>query len=130
MNRNNENAGMATSEAVSTRDWTESVQKEPMNESYGESQVEHDGPFVTSADGPLPVADMRLENNGPSSSRALRDIKIVPLDSGYMVKVGCQSVAVETNETLISKLTEYLNDPSSFEDKWFNNSNRNKLQNN
>jgi hypothetical protein len=58
-----------------------------------------------------------------------RDISINPLSSGYMVKVGCQSVAVETTETLIDMIHKYLTDPSDFESKWYSKSVRNRLEN-
>ena len=57
----------------------------------------------------------------------VREINIKPLDSGYLVKVGCQSVAVETTETLLKALADYLNNPDSFERAWYKNKNRNKL---
>jgi hypothetical protein len=60
---------------------------------------------------------------------SVREIKITPLSSGYLVKVGCQSVAVETNETLVKYLTKYLDNPAEFEKKWYSASNRNRLEN-
>ena len=62
-----------------------------------------------------------------SPSNYLREVNIKPLDSGYLVKVGCQSVAVETTETLLKALSDYLNNPDSFERTWFKNKNRSKL---
>jgi len=62
-----------------------------------------------------------------SPSNNLREVNIKPLDSGYLVKVGCQSVAVETTETLLKALGDYLNNPDSFEKAWYKNKNRNKL---
>ena len=57
----------------------------------------------------------------------LREVRIQPLDSGYLVKVGCQSVAVETTEALIKNLNDYLTRPAAFERAWFKNQNRSKL---
>ena len=62
------------------------------------------------------------------SSGSPREVNIRPLSSGYLVNVGCQSVAVETTEKLLSTLGDYLNDPAGFERKWYKNKNRNKLQ--
>jgi hypothetical protein len=62
------------------------------------------------------------------SDRVSREVNIRPLDSGYLVKVGCQSVAVETTESLIKALNDYLTNPAAFERAWFKNQNRNKLQ--
>ena len=64
----------------------------------------------------------------PESSNHLREVNIKPLDSGYLVKVGCQSIAVESTETLIKALNDYLTNPDNFERAWFKNKNRNKLQ--
>lgn len=49
-----------------------------------------------------------------------REINIQPIDFGYIVRVGCQTVAVETKEKLISKLTEYINDPVAAEKDYYN----------
>ena len=65
--------------------------------------------------------------NEAYSSNSLREVNIKPLNSGYLVNVGCQSVAVETTETLLKALGEYLNNPTGFERAWNNNPNRNKL---
>ena len=61
------------------------------------------------------------------SSSSLREVNIRPLSSGYLVNVGCQSVAVETTETLLKTLGEYLNNPTGFERDWNKNPNRSKL---
>lgn len=58
-----------------------------------------------------------------------RDIKITPLSSGFLVKVGCQSIAVETNEKLVDMLAKYLADPFGFERKWYSKDVRNRLEN-
>lgn len=47
-----------------------------------------------------------------------REITISPLDYGYIVKVGCQTFAIESDETLIENLAEYLRDPSKKERAW------------
>lgn len=68
------------------------------------------------------------EGEAEAPSASLREVNIRPLSSGYLVNVGCQSVAVETTETLLKTLGEYLNNPSEFERAWNRNKNRNKLQ--
>ncbi len=65
--------------------------------------------------------------NEAYSSGFIREVHIKPLNSGYLVNVGCQTVAVETTETLLKALGEYLNNPSEFERNWNRNPNRNKL---
>ncbi len=68
---------------------------------------------------PEPVMDLPYSN--------LREINIKPLSSGFLVNVGCQSVAVETVETLVSNLTAYLNNPMGFEKAWYSKKTQNKL---
>lgn len=63
------------------------------------------------------------------SNSEVRGISINPLSSGYMVKVGCQSVAVESTETLVKMLDKYLTDPTDFERKWYSKNVRNRLEN-
>lgn len=63
------------------------------------------------------------------SNSDVRGISINPLSSGYMVKVGCQSIAIETTATLIDMLNKYLTNPSDFEKKWYSKNTRNRLEN-
>lgn len=64
-----------------------------------------------------------------SSDNSLKNINIEPLSSGYMVRVGCQTVAIETTEKLIEVLTKYLNDPKTVEKAWYSKATRNRLEN-
>lgn len=73
--------------------------------------------------------EMLVEGTGIASNSEIRGISINPLSSGYMVKVGCQSVAVESTETLVKMLDKYLNDPADFERKWYSKNVRNRLEN-
>lgn len=72
-------------------------------------------------------ADVAMEAPTPASN--LRDVKITPLSSGFLVKVGCQSVAVETPETLLAALAKYYENPSEFERKWYSKPSINRLEN-
>lgn len=54
----------------------------------------------------------------PKLTNAIRDISISQLDRGYIVRVGCQSFAIETTAVLIAKLSEYISNPDSTEQKW------------
>jgi hypothetical protein len=47
-----------------------------------------------------------------------RGISIQTLHRGYIVNVGCHSFAFETKETMLEKLTEYINNPQEAEQKW------------
>ena len=76
---------------------------------------------------PVRAYDEDVAQDEAYSSSSLREVNIKPLNSGYLVNVGCQSVAVETTETLLKTLGEYLNNPSEFERVWNKNPNRNKL---
>ena len=42
-------------------------------------------------------------------------INIQPLNRGFLVNVGCQSIAFETHEKMLKYLTEYLTNPKGFE---------------
>lgn len=55
-----------------------------------------------------------------SSSGNMREVRITKLNYGYIVTVGCQKFAIETPETVVEKLGEYLKDPLATEKKWFN----------
>lgn len=40
------------------------------------------------------------------------DLNIEHMNRGYVVRIGCQRIAVEKKETLIEYLTKYINDPA------------------
>jgi hypothetical protein len=78
-----------------------------------------------SADRPERIA---IENDGECetgeeprlrSKNKIRDVVIKQLDHGYIVKVGCQSFAIETPERITTALGDYLKDPSNTENNWF-----------
>ena len=94
------------------------VDESPM---YGElSEVREEvGCEIEEERAPEPVMDLPYSN--------LREINIKPLSSGFLVNVGCQTVAVETVETLVSNLTAYLNNPMAFEKAWYSKKTQNKL---
>jgi hypothetical protein len=54
-----------------------------------------------------------------SSLGTIRDIKIQQLNSGYLITVGCQTIAIETASKLSSALNSYIMSPREFERKWF-----------
>lgn len=54
----------------------------------------------------------------PSPHTKMRPIEIRPLDFGYAVTVGCQTLAIETKEQLIAKLTAYIINPAETEEKF------------
>ena len=54
------------------------------------------------------------------TSNKLRRLEVNELNRGYVVTVGCHQFAIETSAQLISKLTEYINEPAKTEAKWFN----------
>lgn len=49
----------------------------------------------------------------------IKHINIDQVSRGYIVTVGCQTFAIETSAQLISKLSEYINEPASTSKKWF-----------
>jgi len=54
----------------------------------------------------------------PNPAAPKRPISIVPQSLGYLVTIGCQTVAVESVERLIEKLSEYLKNPQEAENLW------------
>jgi hypothetical protein len=102
------------------------------NEVMSESRGEITGEGFGNERHPEPMEDRAVDYEGgevqaESPSNHLREVNIKPLDSGYLVKVGCQSVAVETTEALVKALNDYLTRPEAFERAWFKNKNRSKL---
>lgn len=54
----------------------------------------------------------------PTPPNKIRDIHITALNHGYVVAIGCSNFAIEKASDLISKLSEYLNNPATTEKKW------------
>lgn len=48
-----------------------------------------------------------------------REIRICPLNVGYMVQMDCHRFAFENLEKLMVYLDMYLKDPKGTEEKWF-----------
>ena len=63
--------------------------------------------------------DGHLSTEAPKPSNQIRHIGIQEVNRGYVVTVGCHTFAFETKESLIEKLTGYINNPQNTEDKWF-----------
>ena len=53
------------------------------------------------------------------SSNKIREIRIVELNYGYVVNVGCHAFAVETKERLCRALNDYIMNPAETEANWF-----------
>lgn len=49
----------------------------------------------------------------------IRSINIEPLDYGFILRVGFQSLAIESKQDLIKYLTDYLNNPNKTESKYY-----------
>lgn len=54
-----------------------------------------------------------------SSENKIRQINIEEVSRGYIVRVGCQTYAIETAEQLVSKLSAYIKEPKRVEKLWF-----------
>jgi len=54
----------------------------------------------------------------PTEENHIRSITIRQLNHGYVVEVGCQTLAIENVGKLISLFAEYLNNPSATEQKY------------
>ena len=46
------------------------------------------------------------------------EIKLSFLNKGCIVKIGCKSIAFETNEKAVKEITRYVNDPIKVYDEW------------
>ena len=66
--------------------------------------------------------------SGDSYGSRIREINIKPISYGFIVKVGCQTVAVEEAKTLANALLDYLLNPADFEKNWGNNKNLDKYK--
>lgn len=64
-----------------------------------------------------PQCNRPIEALNPKNS--IRGIGIEQLNYGYLVKVGCNTFAIETAEKLIGKLAAYIKNPAETEKKWF-----------
>jgi len=82
----------------------------------------NESPSYSSDTSPCDVSPYK-EDNIP------KEVLIKPLGSGYYVKVGCQEVAVESTEKLITMLNSYLSNPNDFERKYYSKDVRNRLDN-
>ena len=113
------------------RSENEGISSSPvMSESRGEITGEGFGYETEATDTPESMDERVVDydrEERPVTANNLREVRIQPLDSGYLVKVGCQSVAVETTEALVKALNDYLTRPEAFERAWFKNKNRSKL---
>lgn len=63
------------------------------------------------------------------TNNVIRDVHIERLSSGYLVNVGCQRVAVETTNKLITMLGKYYENPKEFEKQWYSQDVVNRLDN-
>ena len=61
---------------------------------------------------PQVLADINRPNE-------IRQINIEGLNHGYIVRVGCQTFAIETKAQLIAHLSAYIQEPALTEKKWF-----------
>lgn len=51
-------------------------------------------------------------------SKIPRNINITPLNSGFLLKIGPYSFAVETQEKMLEKISNYLKNPIETEETW------------
>ncbi len=70
---------------------------------------------------PDPISNRTDTFSGILDSRPIiKNINIEPLNLGFMVRVGCQTIAVRSKQELIRALTDYINDPSGVEKAYYN----------
>lgn len=49
----------------------------------------------------------------------IREINIQPLDTGFVVRVGCQSLAITNKKQLLEELTKYFDNPRETEKRYY-----------
>ena len=54
----------------------------------------------------------------PIKTSKISDIVIKEIDYGYIVKIGCQTLAIESQTKLTRWLTEYIQDPQKITKRW------------
>jgi hypothetical protein len=55
----------------------------------------------------------------PMAETPKRAIEINSLDYGFVVRIGCQSAAVESVDKVIEKVSQYLRNPIQTEKEWY-----------
>jgi hypothetical protein len=63
---------------------------------------------------PYPETVPVRENNNK-----IRELNLREVNRGYIVNVGCHTFAISTKEELLPLLTQYINEPSLIEERWF-----------
>ncbi len=56
-----------------------------------------------------------------------KEVRIRPLNHGYVVEVGCQSFAIESADKLTALINQYLKDPVEVEKAWLRKDKNNKF---
>jgi hypothetical protein len=95
---------------TTTQEYTTEVPAVPYDEAQEASAPPLTGPIEDSGD---------VQPQSSRSQNKARNITIEELDYGYLVKIGCQSIAIDSHKKLVQKLSEYLKDPNEVENKWF-----------
>lgn len=54
-----------------------------------------------------------------TSNSELRSINVQPLSRGYVLNVGCQSIAVSNKDSLKQLLNMYIDNPQQTEDDYY-----------
>jgi len=62
------------------------------------------------------ISEARTTIRDPNYNK-MKPIQINQVDQGFVVVVGCQTLAIETKQQLISKFIEYVNAPAETEAK-------------
>ena len=83
------------------------IENYPRGSSYNDNIITADRPYC--GEGPDVPLDRR---------QRMRTVTIEELDYGYVVRVGCQSIAVEDSAVLIKNLIKYMENPEKVEKEW------------
>jgi hypothetical protein len=61
---------------------------------------------------------VNADSKSPEYKFKMRNVEITELNVGYLVRVGCQSIAFRTKDDLIATLTAYIMDPKVMEERY------------
>jgi hypothetical protein len=73
--------------------------------------------MIINDDQPIRVAEAKCSES--KSKGMINDLRMEQLSHGYILRVGCQSFAIEKQEELIRLLTMYIQEPDKTKDMWY-----------
>jgi hypothetical protein len=63
--------------------------------------------------------ESQISNCESAYKGRLREINISPLNTGFVVRLGCQTLAITSSKQLLEELTKYFENPAETEKRYF-----------